>query len=321
MPYDLLEKYKEEILFDKLQILRQERLNEVLKISHFDQYLKLLKQFIPPPEQEVKTSYQDLITISASSKWQEDNYQIIRQMLVELLPWRKGPFHFLGQMIDTEWRSEMKWNRFASHLPSLSGRRILDIGCHNGYYMFRTIPEQPEIVVGLDPSSRAYYQFDLFQKVVRSPLLSYDLLGIDDLDVFPDFFDVVLCLGVIYHRKDPYSSCRYLYDCMKPAGTLFIESLIYPGEEPIAYCPEGRYAKMRNVWYLPTVSALKVWLEKAGFIDIEVIDVTATTTHEQRTTELSRYDSLETFLDNNDPTKTVEGLPAPVRAILKAKKA
>ena len=61
----------------------------------------------------------------------------LHRHLHALQPWRKGPFSLFGVQIDTEWRSDWKWNRVAPHLSPLAGRRVLDVGCGNGYYGWR----------------------------------------------------------------------------------------------------------------------------------------------------------------------------------------
>ncbi len=51
-----------------------------------------------------------------------------------------------------------------------------------------------------------------------------------------------------------------------------------------------------------------------------IADVCVTTTEEQRRTEWMVTESLADFLDPNDRSKTVEGYPAPQRAVLIARK-
>ena len=53
--------------------------------------------------------------------------------------------------------------------------------------------------------------------------------------------------------------------------------------------------------------------------DVEVVDITPTTVLEQRATEWMRFESLEQALDPVDGSKTIEGLPAPVRAVVTAR--
>jgi len=77
---------------------------------------------------------------------------------------------------------------------------------------------------------------------------------------------------------------------------------------------------MRNIWFIPTPAALQRWLRRCGFIDVKIADVSATSLDEQRSTEWMRFESLKDFLDPDDLSKTVEGLPAPRRAILVARR-
>jgi len=90
------------------------------------------------------------------------------------------------------------------------------------------------------------------------------------------------------------------------------------GNIPTFRTPDDRYARMRNVWMLPTLPELILWMTRSGFIDIEILDKSITTTDEQRSTEWMTFESLAEALDTADPTRTVEGWPAPRRAIIAA---
>ena len=254
-------------------------------------------------------------TIVAGGNGERD---IPEEILKNLIPWRKGPFNLCGREIDAEWRSDLKWDRIAPALGDLRGKKIADVGCNNGYFMFRLAALSPELVVGFDPVERCYLQFMLAQSLIQHPALTFEPLGIEDLSLFRGFFDLVLCLGVIYHRTDPLGALRLLKDSSAPGGKLIIESQIIPGNDPVALYPPDRYGKAKNIHLLPTVPCLVAWLVRTGFSDIEVISVAKTTPHEQRTTALAPWESLKDFLDPNDPSKTVEGYPAPARAALSA---
>jgi tRNA (mo5U34)-methyltransferase len=82
--------------------------------------------------------------------------------------------------------------------------------------------------------------------------------------------------------------------------------------------PEDRYARMGNVWFLPSCATLETWLKKMKFQNIELIDINTTSSDEQRSTEWMTYHSLTNFLDPKDNSKTIEGYPAPQRAIITA---
>ena len=127
-------------------------------------------------------------------------------------------------------------------------------------------------------------------------------------------------MGVIYHRRDPIEHMQQLMRCMKPGGELVLETLIVETENAIALKPESRYAKMNNVHEIPSQSLLVEWAEEAGFVNTRIIDVTTTTTEEQRQTDWMKFESLSDFLDKEDSSRTIEGYPAPIRAILLADK-
>jgi tRNA (mo5U34)-methyltransferase len=73
---------------------------------------------------------------------------------------------------------------------------------------------------------------------------------------------------------------------------------------------------MRNVWFIPSILTLESWLKKSGFKNIRLVNVTPTTTEEQRKTDWMKFDSLNNFLSTSDSSKTIEGHPAPKRAIV-----
>jgi tRNA (mo5U34)-methyltransferase len=77
---------------------------------------------------------------------------------------------------------------------------------------------------------------------------------------------------------------------------------------------------MRNVWFIPTVTALTKWLSRTGFCDVQMVNLSITTETEQRVTDWMRFESLADFLDPDDHTQTIEGLPAPKRAIFVARR-
>lgn len=238
--------------------------------------------------------------------------------LKALRPWRKGPYGLFGIDIDTEWNSDVKWDRLAPHIAPLKGRRVLDIGCSSGYYMFRMAAAEPEMVLGIDPQVLFYFQYLALQKYLQVPGLYFIPARMEELPVLARYFDTIFCMGVIYHRKSPIDTLKEIHACMRPGGELVMETLIIEGESETALFPVDRYAKMRNVFFIPTVPCLANWLGRAGFTNIRCVNVSPTTLSEQRKTDWVNTESLEMFLDPLDPTQTVEGYPAPIRAVVLA---
>jgi len=244
----------------------------------------------------------------------------LRETLMELHPWRKGPLRLGGLHIETEWRSDWKWQRVASHL-NLKGQRVLDIGSGNGYFGMRMLGAGARYVVGIDPTLVFVMQW-LACRHFSGEIPNYVLpLGIEELPDTPVEWDTVFSMGVLYHRKSPLNHLERLYALLKKGGTLVLETLVLPkGREECLLVPGDRYARMRNVWGIPGIARLSGWVEEAGFSQAEVVDITPTTTLEQRSTDWMRFESLDQALDPQDRTLTVEGLPAPVRAVIVARK-
>ncbi|MBF7143210.1 MULTISPECIES: tRNA 5-methoxyuridine(34)/uridine 5-oxyacetic acid(34) synthase CmoB [Pseudomonas] len=243
----------------------------------------------------------------------------LHDALMGLSPWRKGPFNVFGVHVDTEWRSDWKWARVAPHL-NLRGKRVLDVGCGNGYYQWRMLGAGAESVIGIDPNWLFFCQFQALSHYLPALPAWHLPLALEDLPPNLQGFDTVFSMGVLYHRRSPIDHLFALKDCLVKGGELVLETLVVTGDERQVLVPEDRYAQMRNVWFLPSVAALELWVRRAGFIDVKCVDVSYTTTDEQRSTPWMRYQSLEHFLAPEDHTKTVEGLPAPMRAVITARK-
>jgi tRNA (mo5U34)-methyltransferase len=235
-------------------------------------------------------------------------------------PWRKGPYSIFGIDIDTEWRSDWKWDRLLPHIQSLKGRKILDIGCGNGYHGWRMRGEGADFVLGIDPTLISVMQYQVMQRYLNDHHHYVLPLGIEDVPADLACFDSVFSMGVLYHRHSPINHLLDLRGCLRSGGELVMETLIVEGDECTVFMPEGRYAKMRNVWFLPSAPTLTLWLRRCGFKDIVCVNTNRPSIGEQRQTDWMHYESLADFLDPENPAQTIEGHPAPLRAIFVATK-
>lgn len=239
----------------------------------------------------------------------------VRDLLLQLKPWRKGPFSIHGIDVDSEWRSNLKWDRLENEVAPLADRRVLDVGCGNGYYGFRMTGGGAQLVVGIDPMLLFVFQFMTLNHFLAVPSVVVLPLRLNELPDSRNYFDTTFSMGVLYHQREPLEHLAALRTTLRAGGELVLETLILPGSESIVREPGGRYARMRNVWHLPTATALEDWLREVGFRDIRLVDVTATTVLEQRSTEWMPFESLAEALDPDDPGRTIEELPAPTRAL------
>lgn len=250
-------------------------------------------------------------TVAALGTASAHQQQLLRDALMGLHPWRKGPFNLFGVHVDCEWRSDLKWQRVAPHLE-VSGATVLDVGSGNGYYGWRMLEAGAELVLGVDPTVLFSMQHQAVNKYLNDQRNWVVPLRFEELPEHQ--FDSVFSMGVIYHRRDPRAHVERLFAYTRPGGQVVLESLVVTGSQDLK--PGGRYARMGNVHVVPTPNALCDWLRQAGFAQVRVADVTTTTTDEQRSTNWMRFQSLAEALDPRDPSRTVEGYPAPVRAVV-----
>lgn len=269
-----------------------------------------------------KSSYtyelNDWVSILEDEKLTSNQKKVLEDTAKILIPWRKGPFKIFDLKIDSEWQSNIKYNLLKPHFD-LKDKLVADIGCNNGYYMFRMLEDKPKRIVGFDPAPLPMLQFEMMNHFIKSNI-TFEMLGVEHLEAYNHSFDIIFMLGVLYHRADPVGTLKSLAKGLNKGGELILDTFMIDGEEEVALTPNGRYSKIPNIYFVPTVNALKNWLNRAGFEDFEVIAITTTTDEEQRKTPWSFEQSLNDFLDPNDKNKTVEGYPAPKRVYIKAKK-
>lgn len=282
---------------------------------HWQKVLQSLPQ-ITPDYIELKKR----VEIGRADELVDISPDALMALLKAFHPWRKGPFRLFGLDVDTEWRSDWKWDRLLPHIQPLAGRKILDVGCGNGYHGWRMRGEGAEFVLGIDPVMLYVLQFQTMQCYLKDPNHHLLPLRMEDLPADMACFDSVFSMGVLYHRRAPFDHLLELKSCLRPGGELILETLVVEGDVNTVFTPEGRYAKMRNVWFIPSVEALTLWLNRCGFKDVSCVDINRTSIEEQRRTEWMIEESLADFLDPLDDKTTIEGYPAPLRAIFTATK-
>lgn len=262
------------------------------------------------------------VRIGSTEDCTEQEQAQLRSALQGLIPWRKGPFELFGVHIDTEWRSDWKWDRLREHIAPLPGRTILDVGCGNGYHCFRMAGEGARLAIGVDSQLAYAMQYRMVSRYVPDvPAFVLPTTFEHALEQLPEdvaAFDSVFSMGVLYHRRSPIDHLLQLKSCLRPGGELVLETLIVEGPEGHALVPQDRYCRMPNVWFIPSCATLLLWLQRCGLCNARVVDVSTTSLQEQRTTQWMRFQSLADSLDPDDRSRTVEGLPAPRRAVILA---
>ncbi len=295
-----------------LEYLREERQKwlQWKNILPLQEAIKNLPQY-----EDIEVKLGDSVEIILASLSATQAKQIL-DTAVLMKPWRKGPFHIGSLFIDSEWQSQIKYNLLEPHF-NLKDKVVGDIGCNNGYYLFRMLTHAPKKLIGFDPSALYYSQFEFINHFVQSDI-TYELLGVEHVEFYEYKFDTLFCLGVLYHRSDPVAMLKSLFKGLQKGGELILDTFMIEGEGEMCLTPKGRYSKIPNIYFVPTINALSNWCHRAGFESVEVLETSITDANEQRKTQWIDGQSLEDFLDPNDTSKTVEGYPAPKRVYIKA---
>ncbi len=318
MELSSLQAFIEDSALEVLLPFTQENYLQQIKHGDFPGWRARLAEL--PSIQASSLCFGSKVCIGNAADCRPETLALLRQQLSLFIPWRKGPFTLFGIDLDAEWRSNLKWDRLIDRISPLQSRKVLDVGCGNGYYGFRMLEAGAELVLGIDPHIAYVAQFWLLKHFAKTPPLFVLPLSLEQLPGPLNYFDTVFSMGVIYHRRSPIDHILQLKSCLRPGGELVIESLCVDGGEGYCLTPEKKYARMSNVWFVPGVSTLIRWLSRCGLTEISVIDESVTTLDEQRKTEWMPYDSLLDALSDNNLDITIEGLPAPKRVVITAKR-
>ncbi|MCV6637562.1 tRNA 5-methoxyuridine(34)/uridine 5-oxyacetic acid(34) synthase CmoB [Candidatus Albibeggiatoa sp. nov. NOAA] len=262
----------------------------------------------------------DTIRVGETQDCDTKTREQLTALLKKLHPWRKGPYQVHDIFIDTEWRSDWKWQRVQPHLADLTDRVVLDVGCGSGYHCWRMLGAGAKLVVGIDPTLLSIVQFQAIQHFTGQHPVAVLPIGIEHVPPQLQKFDSVFSMGVLYHRRSPIDHLLELRGCLRQGGELILETLVVDGELGYSLVPKGRYANMRNVWFIPSCLTLESWLQRCGFGNVRLVDENITSIKEQRTTEWMTLNSLQDFLDPDNPALSIEGYPAPKRAIFIAER-
>lgn len=286
-------------------------------LTHWIQQLLDAPQFNAPIH---ATLGEPVVTLRGQSPLSPNQHQVLIQTLKNLKPWRKGPFDLFDTSIDSEWRSDMKWNRLEKYCD-LKDHNILDVGCGNGYFGWRMLGAGAQSVTGIEPNLLFITQFLYIKNYINNNHAHFMLpLRFEGLPENLNYFDTVFSMGVLYHRRSVFDHLFELKACLKSGGQLVLETLVIKNNQGEVLVPKDRYACMRNVWFIPNSTVLSEWLERVGFVDVQIIDESDTTIKEQRKTDWIDSQSYEHCLDANNPRLTIEGYPAPRRVVIFARK-
>lgn len=315
---DYLKTYKNEIKFQEILALRKV-FNKKFSDPAFEKFRQVVNDKPAVVSSHIKLD-QSFVELGEKNEISLTQKEKLQEQLKVFMPWRKGPFRLFGISIDAEWRSDFKWERIAPHLDDLTEKKIADVGCNNGYFMFRLLHFKPNLVVGFDPTYRFQQNFYFLKKHTNLQSVFFELLGFEHLPLYPNFFDIILNLGVLYHHSDPLQVLKNCYAALKKGGQIVVDSITINKDDNSILYPGNRYAGMSNVHFIPTFNVIKKMLRRAGFHHCQLIYQGTVSEQEQRSGVWSLGKSLADVRDPQNPNITIEGFPMPERSYLVARK-
>lgn len=153
----------------------------------------------------------------------------------------------------------------------LHGRRVLDVGCRDGFFAFALEARGAE-VLGIDYAEPDETGFSIAANLLGSKV-RYAVRNVYDLDPSRDGrFDLVLFLGVLYHLRNPMLALDRIRAVTHDSGMLLLESqlcteksLLSSSTPLMQFFPRDTlHGDPTNAWG-PNPAGLRAMVEEAEF--------------------------------------------------------
>jgi tRNA (mo5U34)-methyltransferase len=152
-----------------------------------------------------------------------------------------------------------------------TGKRVLDVGCWDGFWTFEAEKRgAAEVYATDDVSQRPFHStrtFNVAKDILQSNARYFPETPIERLPSLGVKFDIVLFLGVYYHLRDPLRALGILRSMLNDGGLIVIEG-------PVLYNSRKAFAAFlyheicrhdRSNWWVPSVKCLEEWIESSFF--------------------------------------------------------
>jgi len=189
---DYLDQYASQIDVEAISELRSSFHQKNLSNQWLQEWSSLKKN-ITDLKTDFLESFGPRVQVGNADALDASQLNSLTKACEHLIPWRKGPYDVFGLSIDAEWDSSIKWSRLKPHL-NVRGKKICDIGSNNGYFMWKLLESNPELVVGLEPVAKHWACFEMFKGFLKKEVPAFmEPIGVEYLSLYPKFFDIILC--------------------------------------------------------------------------------------------------------------------------------
>lgn len=178
-----------------------------------------------------------------------------------------------GEEID---HPKSRWQEILPAVPdNLEGKSVLDIGCNAGYIAFEAKSRGAERVVGVD-LKQVYIDQANFCADVKGMDIDFRVMNIYDLKKLAMQFDLVFCVGLLYHCYDILSAVRIVSEVTK--HQLILETAIENIDSDLPLVRYSRWSQFSPAfkggnglpghWH-PNFPALEAMFSERGFKKID----------------------------------------------------
>lgn len=130
------------------------------------------------------------------------------------------------------------WEVIEPHLGDLRGRRVLDVGCNDGFFLFAARRKGAAEVLGVEADGHHYQHAALVNELLDLGGIEVRNMSAYDLDDSLGSFDTTLLLGLIYHLKNPLGVLEKI--AAMTTSRMILDTAVRNSAEDLAARAEGR---------------------------------------------------------------------------------
>lgn len=186
----------------------------------------------------------------------------------------------------TPGKDNSEWKLSILQLPKdLKGKSVIDVGAWDGFFSFEAEKRNAKSVLAIDSITwqndklwdvsmnkevehSGKKGFNFAHKILGSNVESYEAEVMNLNSQVDGKFDLVLCLGILYHMEDPYGMCKVMYDITADDGICILETHMdcMNDEKPkMAFYPNKECNNDPGTWCGPNKACVIGMLESVGF--------------------------------------------------------
>jgi len=174
---------------------------------------------------------------------------------------------------------------------NLKGKSVIDVGAWDGFFSFEAERRGGDVLAidtvmwkegptfdsqkNIEVMHTGKRGFNFAHKILNSKVKSYgvEVMDLNNSDLIKQY-DLVLCLGILYHMKDPLGMCKVMYDITKEDGMCILETHmdLFDIQRPVmAFYPNKECNNDPGTWWGPNPQCVAKMLKSAGFDEVKMV--------------------------------------------------